>query len=277
MTDLDDLLISQYGSEGLVDRVFEALKESRGRLEGLTTRDLIAMDSIHIRGRAATEELAGMAGVSSSWHVLDVGSGVGGTARYLAEEYSCTVTGLDITPDYVSLAEKLSELVGLEERTKFQCGSAVSTPFGDGTFDCVWMEHVLMNIPEKDRLTAELARILLPGGKLALHEVFEADGGEPLLPVPWSESPDTSFMMKAETMRQIFDSEGFTILEWQDVTGISRDWYRSMLDRFSRTGFPAVGIHLVLGHNTREKLSNVLKNLEEERVTVIQAVLEKRV
>jgi len=273
----ENLTVAHYQIEGLVDRVRSALGRTYGNLDHLTCSELRSVDSFHIRGLASTKELAGLVGILPRWRVLDVGSGPGGTARHLAAKYNCTVTGMDITPAYVALAEYLSHLTSLSEVTTFECGDALSMPFGEGGFDCVWMEHVQMNIPEKSLLISETYRVLKHGGRLAMQEVFSGEGGDPFLPSPWSGDLTTSFMTTAAEMRQTILAEGFKIAVWRDVTAASRDWFRSSLQRIAEAGFPAVGIHLLMGPDAHEKMMNVKRSLEDNRLTVVQAVMDKPV
>lgn len=275
MTDQHDEVAAHYGAEDLVDRVHAALREARGSLENLTVGDLTPIDSFHIRGPAATAELACRVDISPGWRVLDVGSGPGGTARYLAAEHGCRVTGLDITPEYVSLAESLSQMVGLTETTSFHCGNALAMPFPDEEFDCVWAEQVQMNIADKSRFFSEMYRVLRRGSQLVMLEVFQGARECIHLPVPWSEKPSTNFLVTAAEMQQIVQDQGFEIVEWADVTAVSMEWFRSVRQKIAETGTPSVGAHLLMGPSAPEKGFNLRLNLEEGRVTVEQAVLER--
>jgi SAM-dependent methyltransferase len=270
-----DPVASHYGIDGLVSRVLSALEQTHGNLEHLTVADLTPVDSFHIRGRAATVELAERVGISPRWRVLDVGSGPGGTARYLAAEYNCQVTGLDLTPEYVALAEHLSELVDLTKDTRFEHGNALSMPFVDENFDCVWMEHVQMNIADKNKLVLEIYRVLKAGGRLVMHEVFKGAAGEPHLPVPWSENSSTNFMVTPAEMRKTIQAQEFEIMEWKDITNDARNWFRSMQQRIAASEPPPLGIHLLMGLNAQDKITNLGRSFEEDRVKVIQAVAEK--
>ncbi len=275
MNDQSDPIAAHYGIEGLYDAVLSALLEAHGSLENLTATDLAPIDNFHIRGRASTKELATLVGILPRWKVLDVGSGPGGTARLLAADQNCQVTGLDLTSALVSLAKRLSEIINLTKNTRFACGDALAMPFKEGRFDCVWMEHVQMNISDKHKLALEIYRVLKPGGHLALHEVFKGYRMDPHLPVPWSNDVTTSFMVTSEEMRQTLDNCGFEILEWRDVTSAAKAWFGSIEKRIDESWPPTIGIHLLMGPNAREKMLNLSRNLEEERLNVIQAVAAK--
>ena len=129
-----------YGVQDLEHIILDGLRAAGIDPSGATADDLAGVDGFHLRGRAATEELAAWLELGAGNRVLDVGSGIGGTSRYLADRFHADVTGLDLTPEYCEVAGKLSELVGLAKRTRFQEGSATDMPFADGGFDIVWTE-----------------------------------------------------------------------------------------------------------------------------------------
>ena len=274
MMDRDRAVELHYTQDELVEKVLAAIRRVKGGLEGLSVRDLAPVDGFHVRGRAATEELAALAGVLPGWRVLDVGCGVGGSARFLADRCGCRVLGVDLTPAYVDLASTLSALVGLEESCRFQVASATELPCGDAEFDCVWLEHVQMNIANKAGLVSELSRVLRVGGRLALHEVFLGSGGPPRLPVPWAETLDTSFLTAYEDLRDLLTAGGFHLVEERDVTETSLQWFRKQRDRAPAPPNP-LGLHLLMGPRAKEKVANLSLNLEENRVRIVQLVVEK--
>lgn len=273
MNDHHDSIAQHYSIDGLKERVFQALKREYGRLDNLSVEDLAGADSFHIRGRPATVELAERVGFKPEWRVLDVGSGPGGTARYLASAFGCHVTGLDITPSFVALAEELSSLVGLYEKTEFECGDALDMPFEDDAFDCVWLEHVQMNIAAKERLAKELHRVIKPGGKLALYEIFSAGEEAVHYPTPWSDTGETSHLVTAEEMQSALRDAGLHIDDWRDLTQVSTEWFHAMAAKAAEGSPPNLGIHLVINAMAPEKIANMVHNLGNGRLTIVQAVL----
>jgi ubiquinone/menaquinone biosynthesis C-methylase UbiE len=275
MTTSSKDIVRHYESQGLQERILEAIRKVRGSLDGLTVDDLAPVDGFHIRGRQSTIELAELAGLGSELRVLDIGSGPGGSARYLASQHRCSVVGLDITPGYVALARRLSSLVALDHLTAFTVGSAEAMAFDDAAFDLVWSEHVQMNVKDKDRLVQESCRVLKPRGRLVMHEVFRGPQGDPYLPAPWASDASASFIIEAKEMREHLEHTGWQLLKWRDVTEVSREWFGKLRTRMSTTGPPMLGIHLLLGPDGLEKIRNIGRSLEDGRATVIQAVFEK--
>ena len=270
-----DRIAAHYNIDNMANGVLQAIEKEKGTLKGLKVNDLVPLDGFHIRGRKSTIELSELLQIIPTDTILDVGSGLGGAARYLASQYGCHVVGLDLTPSYVSLARDLSELVGLQGINTFKCGNALKMPFEKGSFDIVWTEHVQMNISEKKEFILELFRALKPCGRLAVHEVFKGEKGEPYLPAPWSGDKSTSCIISDADMKQLFETTGFTVLEWHDVTDVSSQWFQGILKRLDKSGFPPFGVHLLMGENAKEKMINVGRSLAEGRAKVIQAVLKK--
>jgi len=268
-------VISHYHQDDLTGRVLNALREVRGTLEGLRPEELAPVDGFHVRGIRATVELAELAVVQAGERVLDVGSGPGGAARYLAAERGCRVLGVDLTPAYVALAAELSRRVGLAESARFLVGSATELPLMAGVFDLVWLEHVQMNIADKAGLLAGLALVLQPRGRLALHEVCSAAAPQPHFPVPWAAAAETSFLVSPDGLRELLHAHGFTVTRWHDVTEAASAWFRKRREAGPAAPSP-LGLHLLMGRDARAKIANLSRSLEEGRVCLLQVVAERR-
>ena len=262
-----------YGIGGVLDRIMAALAASGADSDALTIDDLAPVDEFHCRGRAATAELAEWADLGPDLRVLDVGSGLGGTSRYLADRFGCEVVGVDLTPEYCQLAEELSRRVGLGALTRFQHGSALELPFPDGSFDRAWTAHVQMNIADKAGFYREIARVLAPGGKLAFHDIFAGDGGEILFPVPWAADPSISHLASPSEARDLLEAAGLAAERWEDRTEITTEFFRAGRRQAAEGKTPALGLHLLLGDDAQEKMANLLANLEDGKLRVIQAVM----
>src|SRR5512135_933686 len=200
---VNEAVQTHYTRADLGDAILAALESAGKDVNRLTPEDLAPIDEFHIRGREATLELARAAGLDATKRVLDVGSGVGGTARCLAKEFGCRVTGVDLTDEYCRAAAMLCARTGLAHLVDFRQGDATNLPFDDCTFDVVWTEHVAMNIPDKTRLYNEMHRVLNPGGTLAIYDVLAGPSGPVLFPVPWARAPDASFLVQPDELREL--------------------------------------------------------------------------
>ncbi len=275
MSDARDLVEGHYARGELLDAILSALREMGKDVARLAPSDLAPVDEFHIRGREATVELARRASLKPDLRVLDVGSGLGGSVRYLAAEHRCRATGIDVTKEYVDVARALADLVGLKDGVEFRQASALDLPFDDGSFDVVWTEHVQMNIADKRRFYAEIARVLVPRGRLVFHDVFQGDGGSPHFPVPWAEDGSISFLATPDAGRRLLENMGFRVIDWEDKSRQSLEWFAAVVEKLKRSGAPPLGLHLLMGTTAKAKFENVTRNLREGRVVVVQAVTEK--
>lgn len=276
MSDIERTTAAYYDKPDLGRTILEGLRQAGKEPDALTPEDLAPVDAFHIRGRAATAELAAHCRPGPGHEVLDVGCGLGGTARYLAAQYGCRATGLDLTPSYVDAAALLSDRVGLSDRVAFRSGSALAMPFADGAFDLAWTEHAQMNVPDKRGFCGEIHRVLKPGGRFAFHDIFQGPGGPPHFPTPWATEPSYSALIAAEDYRALLESLGYRVTLWEDRTAEGRDWFRERVAAMQKQQTPPpLGFHLLIGPVAREAQANILRNLEEERVTLVQGVAEK--
>jgi ubiquinone/menaquinone biosynthesis C-methylase UbiE len=239
----------------------------------LTTADLGTVDEFHIRGRKATLELAKSLNLSAASRVLDLGSGLGGPARTLAETYGCHVTGIDLTQAFCDAATTMSGWVGLSDRVTFRQGDATRLPFANAQFDAAMTIHVAMNIASKDRMYAEARRVLKPGGCFGVYDVLQGEGGEVLFPVPWAREPSISHLATPDAMRSLLTGAGFKIVETQDSTEESQRWFEAMAARMSQTA-PVVTFQTFLGNDFPQMTRNQVRNLQERRIRTVSYVCE---
>ncbi len=269
-------LNTHYGRRGLSDRIIAALRDTGIDLQSITTDDLSPVAEFHIGGQAATLELAQNAGMGPGMRVLDIGSGLGGPARTLSQHYGCDVTGLDLTEEFCRVATMLTELCGMQERVSFLHGNALDMPFENTSFDLVWTQQAGMNIENKPRLYQEINRVLAVGGRLVFQEVLRGPETPLRLPVPWAREADLSFLEPPDAIRDLLAKSGFREMIWHDVTPQYIDEYRRIAAQTADPeGPPPLGIHLILGPDAGKMRKNVVRNLEEQRIIVIQGVLKK--
>lgn len=156
-------------------QIIDKLQGDGVDLANVTEDILQNHDQDHYGGVAANDALAALASIDDGCHVLDVCCGSGGPSRYLAQKYRCRVTGIDLTECRVEGAKRLTAMVGLDDNVTFQTANALDLAFDDGTFDVVISQEAVCHIPDKDRLVAQCARVLKPGGRLAFTDVLATD------------------------------------------------------------------------------------------------------
>ncbi|MFL9931158.1 methyltransferase domain-containing protein [Paraburkholderia sp. RL18-103-BIB-C] len=270
MTDALDGVRDHYRATGLTERLKIALAVFGPEDQRLTPQQLGALDQFHTRGLAATAELAKLAGITADMSVLDVGSGVGGPARFLAASYGCRVTGVDLSEPFVDAARYLTQRTGQSKQVSFHTASALELPFDHSCFDVVLLQHVAMNVADRARLYGEIRRVLKPGGKFATFDVV-ANGSEPHYPVPWARTPATSFLLTSDATHEAIEKAGFRTLAWQDDTEAAKAW----ITQLRASGAPSSpNLSVVMGPDFAQLSTNLGRNLLEGRLGIFSAVFE---
>jgi ubiquinone/menaquinone biosynthesis C-methylase UbiE len=259
------VVAAHYARGDLLARIEEGLRAAGKDPERLTVDDLAPIDEFHVRGRQATVELMEALPSGIAGEVLDVGSGLGGPARFLAQQRDLRVVGIDLTPDYVAVARELTRRCGLDHRVRFLAGDALALPFPAASFAAAYTQHVAMNIEDKATLYAGIARVLQPGGSFVLYDLLEGPGGPPLYPVPWSRDGQASFLVDPPTLQRLLAAAGFRVLETVDRRADGIAWFEAMAAR-AAAGPPPLGLHLLFGQLFVAMRDNILQSLREARV-----------
>jgi len=270
MTDVLDEVRDHYRSSGLTERLKAALVALGPEDQRLTPQQLAPLDQFHTRGLAATAELARLAGITAGTSVLDVGSGLGGPARFLAATHDCRVTGVDLSEPFVDAARYLTDRTGQSGQVSFQTASALALPFDERSFNVALLQHVAMNISDRARLYREIRRVLTKGGRFATFDVV-LTGDEPHYPVPWARTPATSFLLTAAATRAAIEPAGFRTLTWQDDTETAKAWITQL--RASGPP-PSPNLGVVMGPDFAQLAANLARNLMEGRLGILTAVFE---
>src|SRR5262245_27685353 len=267
---MQDKVQTHYGSTAaLAKTIADKLRAAGKELGKLTTGDLSSLDEFHIRGRKATLELASRMEIGPGARVLDIGSGLGGPARTLAEVYGCSVTGIDLTPEFCAAAQQMSRWVGLADKVSFSLGDATALTCSPASFDAAMTIQVAMNIAAKDALYAGAHRALKPGRIFAVYDVLKGEGGEVLFPVPWARDPATSHLATTAEMRSLLQGSGFRILDEIDSSEESGTWFREAAARMSSAQAPPLSFRTFLGDDFAHMTRNQVRNLTEGRIKTV--------
>ncbi|MBV7264559.1 class I SAM-dependent methyltransferase [Erythrobacter ani] len=266
-------LSEHYAEEGLLQRIIEALAETGVSSASATSQDLKPVDEFHIGGISATAALIDQLELKPAMKVLDIGSGIGGTARFVAERAGAHVTGIDLTSEYTLTATALSELVDMGGMTEFQIASALELPFDDDSFDAALMLHVGMNVPDKPALMAEVARVLRSDGLFAIYDIMKV-GSEPVsFPVPWASVAENSFLADLQTYREASAHAGFEEISSRDRTTQALEFFAEQKRRSGTHGLPAVGLHLLMGADYPTKLTNMVGGISDRKPAPTELIL----
>ncbi len=277
MASLEGDVARHYTTGAIIERILAALESLGVEIASARPEDLKPVDEFHTGGMEATLALLEQLDITPDTEVLDIGSGIGGTARTLAARYGCRVTGIDLTEEFVDAARALTAMVGLGDRASFRLGSALALPVPDAGFDLAFLLHVGMNIADKPGLFAEARRALRPGGTFAIFEVMKR-GPDPLdFPVPWSTAPETSFVDPPETYRAAADAAGFELVSERDRSEFASGFFARISAMMAeRGGPPPLGIHLLMGEAAPLKIQNYVTALEAGRIAPIEMIFRVR-
>jgi ubiquinone/menaquinone biosynthesis C-methylase UbiE len=270
-------ITDHYSRGTLLARLAAALAEDGVDPARPSPEALSAYDQFHTRGLEATRELADPLEVEAAHHLLDVGSGIGGPARYLAQRFGCRVTGIDLTAEFCEVARHLTGLLGLAERVRFEQGDALAMPFADASFEGAYSMNVSMNIANKDALYREVRRVLKPGGWLVLSEIARGPGPEPDYPMPWAASATASFLATPEETRRGLEAAGFEILRFRSTAAEALAFgarSREMVARGEKP--PHRAVMLIHGERAREIMANTSRGTAQARIVPIEVLARRR-
>ncbi len=271
---IEETVADDYAKAGLEQVILDALAASGKDLDHLVPDDLMPVDEFHVGGRKATADFVARLGLRAGMHLLDLGSGLGGPARYVAQTFGCRVTGIDLTPRFVQVATALSDRVGLGHRVGYVCGSAIATPFRSGGFDVACMISVGTNISDKAALFAEVRRLLKPGGVFGVYDVMRIGAGDLPYPVPWASHPSTSFLAPPQEYRRQLEAAGFVVRHERNRREEGLQFFRDMRTKAAAHGIPSLGLHLVM-NDFAPKSINMFASMLREITAPIEMIAHR--
>ncbi|OBF31601.1 SAM-dependent methyltransferase [Mycobacterium sp. ACS1612] len=264
------MIDAQYSTGVSRQGIEQALITAGLRLDELKPADLAPLEDFHTMGRIATHQLVDLLELNSDHHVLDAGSGVGGTARFVADTRDARVTAVDLTDEYCEIARWLNHLVGLDDRISVRQADVTALPFTDASFDAIFSQHVQMNIADKPRLYAEARRVLREDGRLALWDITSGDRDELDFPLPWADHPAQSHLAPPDQLRIFIESAGFAVDHWTDLTEQAADLMQAIV----AAPHHPLGLHAFVA-NFETKAANLTAALADGRLRAIQGVARR--
>lgn len=258
-------IIEHYSRGGLMETIYQTLSRSGADMAALTPEDFSPVDELHLGGNATTRHLMTYLQFRPDQHILDIGSGLGGPARFVVTHAKAAVSGIDLTPEYCNVATAISNATGLGEYTAFQHGNALALPWPDRTFDGAYTIHTAMNIQDKATFYAQIYRVLCPGAFFGIYDVFAGPAsGQPPYPLPWAPDAGSSFLVTLENAKSLLGVAGFQVVTEDNLHGFAMLALRKAIEA-ENDNTADLGPHIVMGENYRQKLSNLLDALKAKK------------
>ena len=292
---------AHYTHGDLLNTINQSLSKQGQTLANTTPEQLTAMDEFHIGGRAATIHLLNQAELLSSLlngnpktsinqqiskpHWLDIGCGLGGTARYIASQYGLSVTGIDLTAEYLNVAQVITEILlsnnaskngGLIGEINFVEASALALPFADESFSGISMLHVGMNISDKNKLFTEVYRCLRPGSSFLIYDVLKIEECDIQYPLPWASVAHNSHLSTLVEYQQALTTAGFEIVKVNNRREFALDFFDEQAEKIKLQGIkPVLSLHTLIQDNGKEKFKNLIQQIKANAIAPIEIIVKK--
>jgi ubiquinone/menaquinone biosynthesis C-methylase UbiE len=272
-----DRSVSDHYTHGeLLDAIRASISKLGKTIDSITIEDLAPVDEFHVGGRLATENLLDQLNFSEPDQILDVGCGLGGASRYIANKYNNRVTGIDLTQEYIDVGKELSAWVGLDKPASLYQGSALAMPFEDEAFDGAIMLHVGMNIDDKTRLFAEVYRVLRPGACFGIYDMMQINAGELAYPVPWATDNSTSRLARPDHYKQALEAAGFKVSAHNNRREFALGFIKQLRLKTEAGGGPLpLGLHILMRDGAAAKIKNLADNIAADLIAPVEIISHK--
>src|SRR5215510_4401229 len=254
----------------MASRILAAVRAVYGSDVAITPETLAPLDHFNSRGLAATQQLVVLLDPQAGESLLDIGSGIGGPARWIAMRYGCTVTGVDVTAAFCETARLLNVACAVADRVRILDGTALALPFQDASFDRAYAHGVLTSIADKGGVYREACRVLKPGGRLVLFQQQAGPNGPPVFPVPWAATPAESFLATDADTHRDLTAAGLAVVSLRDATPEYFAALTAVRRKIAVEGPPPLGMHVLIGDRLRHQRLNFYHALRDGRARMVE-------
>jgi len=272
--DLEKEVAAHYTTGVLEQQILDALQSAGVDLSHLKPDDLVAIEDFHIGGREATQALAEFMSLRPGIHLLDVGCGIGGPARYFAGR-GCKITGIDLSEEFIATAQNLTRRVQLESALTFRQASALELPFDSETFEGAYEIHVGMNISDKPGVFREVARVLKHGARFNIFDIMRTRDDSFAFPVPWAKSSETSFVATVTHYRQWLNDAGLEIVHERGRHQFAVEFMKKRMAATASSN-STLGVNLLMGELAPAMLKNVNAAIASGVLEPVELIAVKR-
>jgi ubiquinone/menaquinone biosynthesis C-methylase UbiE len=276
MSGIESGVARHYAAYDVLARIKDGLAKMGFKGDNVPPEALKSVDEFHIGGAEATQALLDKLDIDEDTDVLDIGSGIGGPVRLVAQRFGCRVTGIDLTPAFVETARALSEMSGASDRIRFEVGSATDLPLPDASFDVALLLHVGMNIPDKPALFREARRVLRDGGTFAVYDVMKTGDGAMAYPAPWAETENLSALDTPEAYRNAAEVAGFVLKDEENRAAIALEFFARIQAQASGSAPAPLGLHTLMGPTVKEKVANMVAAIRAGTISPVHMIFRTK-
>jgi ubiquinone/menaquinone biosynthesis C-methylase UbiE len=164
----------------------------------------------------------------------------------------------------------------LDQHISLHQGSALALPFPDRSFNAAYMLHVGMNIEDKEKLAAEVGRVLHPGSFFGIYDVMRTGPGELAYPVPWATTATLSAVAEPERYKKALEGAGFAVTAERNRRDFALQFFADLRAKTAAAGGPPpLGLHVLMGKSTPEKVRNMIENISGGRIAPVELIARK--
>ena len=247
-----------------VERINNELKELGCTTGELRVEDLIPFDQFHPLSTVALDEAANQLGILPSSQVLDIGSGVGGPARYLAQQYQCLVTGVELHPQMCKAAIELTQQTRLSEQVNFYQGDITTIDLKGQSFDYWIAIGVFLHIPDRSTLFSRCFELLKPGGSGYIEDFFQRQTFTAAEKAQLTNTLACPYLPTRDRYLVDLAASGFVDLHFEDVTYLWQPWEIQRAIEFEQNKSRHLKVHGEQIVQTVSHFYRVIANLFEK-------------